>query len=78
MAGEYFRMLHNFEASLQFSDIFYLKISTVWEDTCFFHKQHQAEIGEKIKQKPSNTLRLNFCYFKIIRFLRPCYHPKLI
>ena len=25
-----------------------------------FDKQHQAEIGEKIKQKLSNTLRLNF------------------
>ena len=43
-----------------------------------FYKQRQAEIGKKIKQKLSNTLRLNFCYLKIIRFLYPRYHPKII
>ena len=42
-----------------------------------FHKQRQAEIGEKIKQMLSNTPRLNFCYLKIIRFLHPRYHPKI-
>ena len=26
----------------------------------------------------SNTLRLNFCYLKIIRTLHPCYHPKIM
>ena len=30
------------------------------------HKQRQAEIGKKIKQKLSKTPRLNFCYLKII------------
>ena len=25
----------------------------------------------------SNTLRLNFCYFKIIQILHPRYHPKV-
>ena len=33
---------------------------------------------QKIKQKLSNTLRLNFCYLKIIHFLHPCYCLKLI
>ena len=33
---------------------------------------------QKIKQKLSNTLWLNFCYLKIIYFLHPCYHPKII
>ena len=31
----------------------------------------------KIKQILSNTLRLNFCYLKIIHILHPRYHPKL-
>ena len=26
----------------------------------------------------SNTLRLNFCYLKIIHILHPRYHPKII
>ena len=48
----------------------------------FFHKQHfykqrQAEIGKKIKQILSNTLRLNFCYLQIIHILHPRYHPKI-
>ena len=43
-----------------------------------FYKQRQAEIGKKIKHKLSNTLRLNFRYLKIIRFLHPRYHPKII
>ena len=33
-----------------------------------------AEIGKKIKQMLSNSLRLNFCYLKNIRIL----HPKII
>ena len=49
----------------------------------FFNKQHfynqrQAEIGKKIKQKISNTLRLNFCYLKIVYSPHPRYHPKII
>ena len=49
----------------------------------FFHKQHfykqrQAEIGKKMKQMLSNTLRLNFCYLKIIHILHPRYHQKII
>ena len=32
----------------------------------------------KIKQNLSNTLRLNFCYLKMIFFLHPHYHPKII
>ena len=43
-----------------------------------FYKQHQTEIGKKIKQRLSNTLRLNFCYLKIICFRHPRYHPKRI
>ena len=33
---------------------------------------------QKIKQKLSNTLRLKFCYLKIIPFLHSWYHAKLI
>ena len=33
---------------------------------------------QKIKQKLSNTLRLNFRYLKIIRFFHPRYHPEII
>ena len=29
-------------------------------------------------KKLSNTLRLNFCYLKIIRFLHTRYHPEII
>ena len=43
-----------------------------------FYNQRQAEIGKKIKQILSNTLRLNFCYLKIIHILHPRYHPKII
>ena len=48
----------------------------------FFYQQHlykqrQAEIGKKIKQMLSNTLRLNFCYLKIIHILHLGYHPKI-
>ena len=42
-----------------------------------FNKQRQVEIGKKIKQTLSNTLKLNFCYMKIFTFF-PCYHPKMI
>ena len=49
----------------------------------FFYKQHflkqrQAEIGKKIKQMQRNSLRLNFCYLKIIHILHRRYHPKII
>ena len=43
-----------------------------------FYKQHKAEIGKKIEQKLSKTMRLNFCYLKIICFLHPRYDPKII
>ena len=32
----------------------------------------------KIKQMLSNTLRLHFCYFKIIHILHASHHPKII
>ena len=32
----------------------------------------------KINQNLSDTLRLNFCYLKMIFFLNPHYHPKII
>ena len=32
---------------------------------------------QKIKQKLSNALRLNFCFLKIICFIHPSYHPKI-
>ena len=36
-----------------------------------------VEISKNIKQKLSNTLRLNFYYLNIIHFLDPYYRPKL-
>ena len=47
--------------------------------TASFYKQHfyeqlQAKIGKKIKQR----LWLKFRYLKIILFLHPGYHPKII
>ena len=33
---------------------------------------------QKIKQKISNTMRLNFCYMEVMGFLHPHYHPKII
>ena len=44
----------------------------------YFYKQRQAEIGKKVKQKLGNTLRLNFRYLEIIRFLHPRYHQKIM
>ena len=50
--------------------------------TRFLYKQHFISNARlklaKIQQKLSNTLRLNFCYLKIICFLHPRYHPKVI
>ena len=43
-----------------------------------FCKQYQAKIDKKSSKKLSYTLRLNFCYLKIICFLHPRYHPKVI
>ena len=33
---------------------------------------------QKIKKKIRNTLRLNVCYLKVIRFVHSRYHPKII
>ena len=33
---------------------------------------------QKIKQKLSNTLTLSFGFLKIISFLHPSYHPKIV
>ena len=33
---------------------------------------------QKFKQMLSNTLRLNFCYLKIVHILHLRYHPKII
>ena len=43
-----------------------------------FYKQRQAKIWQKIKQMLGNTLRLNFCYLKIIHILHSRYRPKII
>ena len=43
-----------------------------------FYKQRQAEIDKKVKHMLSNTLRLNFCFLKIIHILHPRYRPKII
>ena len=57
---------------------FYLKFYTLYFYKQHFYKQRQAGICKKNKQKLSNTLKLNYCYLKIIRFLHPRYHPKII
>ena len=46
----------------------------------FFYKQHLHSIWnwQKIKQMLSNTLRLNFCYLKVIHVLHPRFHSKII
>ena len=48
----------------------------------FFYKQHfDAMSGwnwQKIQQMQSNTLRLNFCYLKIIHILHPPCYSKII
>ena len=60
------------------------RIWTYWGDLHAFFistpfiSKHQAEIGNKIKQKLNNTLRLSFCCLKCLYFLRSCYYPKLI
>ena len=50
--------------------------------TFFLCKQHLQATPDwnwqKIKQKLSNTLRLNFCYLKVIRSPHSRYHPKII
>ena len=51
--------------------------------TRFFYKQHfnkptPSGNWQKIEQMLSNTLRLNFCYLKIIHILHPRYHPNII
>ena len=33
---------------------------------------------KKIIQKLTETLRLNFCYLKIVHFFHPRYHPKVV
>ena len=43
-----------------------------------FISNARLKLAKKIKQKLSNTLRLNFLYLKIIRFLHPRYQPKII
>ena len=50
----------------------------IWIIPCFykqrFYTQHQVETCKM----SSNSLRLNLCYLKIMRFLHSCCHPKLI
>ena len=53
------------------------------KNTRFFYKQHfysniRLKLEKSIKQKLSNTLRLSFCYLKIIHILYPRYHPKVM
>ena len=36
------------------------------------------KLAKKISQMLCNTLRLDFCYLKIIHILHPPYHPKII
>ena len=49
----------------------------------FFYKEHfckqrQSEIGKRLKQMLSRTLRLNISYLRTIHILHPRYHPKII
>ena len=54
----------------------YLKYTLFYKQ--HFYKQRQAEIGKKLKQKPSSALRLNFHFLKTIRFLHPRYCPIIL
>ena len=60
----------------------FLHKSCIWEKYSFFISNnfisHTRLRLAKIKQKLGNTLRLNFCYLKIMWVLHPWYHPKLI
>ena len=42
----------------------------------FFISNVRLKLAKKIKQKLSNTLKLNFCCLKIICFFHPRYQPK--
>ena len=60
-------------------------ITTFYKNARFFYKQHfdtlisNARLKLVKKQaKAKNTLKLNFCYLKIIRFFHPRCHPKII
>ena len=52
-------------------------LPSIRHQSTLFYKQPQAVPGKKIKEKLSNTLRLNFWFLKIIPFLHPRYHPKI-
>ena len=43
-----------------------------------FISNAKLKLVKKIKEKLSNTLRLNFCFSKIFRFLHLNYYPKVI
>ena len=43
-----------------------------------FYRQRQTEISKKSSKMLSNTLRLNFCYLKILHIIHPHYHLKVI
>ena len=43
-----------------------------------FISNARLKFKKNIKEMLSNTLRLNFCYLKIIHILHPRYHPKII
>ena len=63
-------MKHNFRLSCMYRFL-------VSVNTRFFISNVRVNLAKK-KLKLSNTLRLNFCYLKIIHFRHPCYHPKII
>ena len=44
----------------------------------FFISNARLKFAKKTKQNLSNNLRLNFSYLRIIGFLHPRYHPKII
>ena len=65
-------------------------VVTLWYRPCYKNMLHAFLISnkqlllpkpgwnwQKIRQMLSKTLRLNFCYFKIIHVLYPRYHLKL-
>ena len=47
---------------------FFINITFISDNKVKLAKNQEAKV----------ELRLNFCYLKIIHFLHPCYHPKLI
>ena len=66
----------------KFFDFYGLKKTSLWICPNILVRQSLTcginQNWRKIKQESSNTLRLKYCYWKIIRFFYPRFHPEII